>query len=431
MTRRPSHTGGRLWRGLAWAGIAALLATLAAALALYLLLAPLDGEWRITARLGPLRVQAGVPSLLRLTTSPWVAPLLNGTRWPTRVGTVHVQWQAEARTLALHCAPCSLHLSGLGSTPLQLARADLTVQREQATLRGHFSLGAVHGPWQGELSAQQLQLRLDVPDTAVADAYALLASHMPELAQAQISGRLALAARVTLPGGAWQLKPRVTGFTVTGLGTEALVAARSSCGPPGPAKALAPDSTLARAVVAAEDQRFWTHSGYDLAELAAAFNANQLQSRIVRGGSTLSQQLAKLLITGPERSPLRKLRELLWAADMEQSLGKARILRLYLENAPWGAGICGANAAARHYFGVSVQRLTPAQAVWLAAMLHNPGLEARQWAQRGDIDLARAQWVAQGLRGVSRRERQRLLAALLQSAHWPLPPLAHAAQAGN
>ena len=421
--KRPLRTGHNFGRGLAWLVATLLTLCLAALMALYFVLAPLPGEWRTPLRVGPLTLQAGVPSLLRVATAPWVAPLLDGTQWPSRIGTLHVRRQADTRGLALHCAPCTLHLRGLGDKPLQLARAELTVQREQSTLRGHFRAGAVQGQWQGELTAQQLQLSLNVPDTSVADAYALLRSHIPEVAQARISGHFSVHARVALPDGAWQLKPQVKGFEVAGLGTQALVAAQSSCGLSASSKALAPDSTLARAVIAAEDQRFWTHTGYDLAELAAAFDVNQAQGRIVRGGSTLSQQLAKLLITGPERSPLRKLRELLYAADMEQSLGKARILRLYLENAPWGPGLCGAQAAAKHYFGVSAQRLSPAQAVWLAAMLHNPGIEARRWGQSGQIDLARAQWVAQGMRGMSRRERQRLLETLGQAPQWPAPPL--------
>ena len=75
-------------------------------------------------------------------------------------------------------------------------------------------------------------------------------------------------------------------------------------------------------------------------------------AQVERGGSTLTQQLAKLLVTGSERSAERKLRELLYAVEMEQTLGKARILQLYLDNAPWGAGhlLCGAEAAARRYF---------------------------------------------------------------------------------
>jgi monofunctional biosynthetic peptidoglycan transglycosylase len=104
--------------------------------------------------------------------------------------------------------------------------------------------------------------------------------------------------------------------------------------------------------------------------------------------------VAKLLVTGAVRSPVRKLRELLFAVEMEQTLGKARILHLYLDHAPWGATVCGAQAAAHTYFGKRADQLTAAQAVWLAAMLHNPAMEARQWRSTGQINQARAQWVA-------------------------------------
>ncbi|RZL82804.1 MAG: glycosyl transferase, partial [Variovorax sp.] len=185
--------------------------------------------------------------------------------------------------------------------------------------------------------------------------------------------------------------------------------ARSGCG--APAK-LSADSWLARAVIAAEDQRFFQHPGYDLAELGAALSANRRAGQVERGGSTLTQQLAKLLVTGSERSGERKLRELLYAVEMEQTLGKARILQLYLDNAPWGGETCGAEAAARLYFKRSAARLEPAQAVWLAAILHNPGAEIAQWQRSGNIDAARAKWVAEGIRPILRGQRESLLRAV-------------------
>jgi membrane peptidoglycan carboxypeptidase len=216
--------------------------------------------------------------------------------------------------------------------------------------------------------------------------------------------------------------PRVDGFEVSGLGTEALTGARTACARGHRSSRLAPESWLARAVVAAEDQRFYEHPGYDLAELTAALagnqQANQQAQRTQRGASTLSQQLAKLLITGDERSAVRKLRETLYAVEMERTLGKARILRLYLDNAPWGQQLCGAEAAARFYFGVRAAELTPAQASWLAAMLHNPGVEAQRWADTGQINLARAQWVALALRGLTRAQ-QLALAEVMALIEWP------------
>ena len=381
-------------------------------------LAPLPGEWSVPLRLGPFELQAGVPSVIRLATSPWGGPLLHGRDVPTRAGRLHLQWQASTRTLLLHCAPCTLQPPGLGEEALQLAQVHATARRQGNLLSGEVVSGRVRGAWQGELAQGQLRLRLSVPATPLADGYALFAHHIPELAQARIGGNFSLQAQLSLPSGSLTVAPSVEGFEVAGLGTEALAGARSSCARGLRASRLQPDSWLARAAVAAEDQRFWDHNGYDLAELASSLTRNQQAHRIERGASTLSQQVAKLLITGDERSPVRKLRELLYAVEMERTLGKARILRLYLDNAPWGPRLCGAEAAAHHYFGVRAHELTPAQASWLAAMLHNPVAEARRWADTGQINLARAQWVALGLRGLSRKQKL-ALSQDIAAAAWP------------
>jgi membrane peptidoglycan carboxypeptidase len=204
---------------------------------------------------------------------------------------------------------------------------------------------------------------------------------------------------------------------VSGLGTEAWGTATSNCARGLPAGKLGADSLLARAVIAAEDQRFYEHYGYDLHEMTHALHTNQNEEAVLRGASTLTQQVAKLLVTGGERSPVRKLRELLYAVEMERTLGKARILRLYLEHAPWGATVCGAEAAAHAYFGRRADQLSAAQAVWLAAMLHNPAAEANRWRETGQINLARAQWVAGNLRPMRKAQRNRLIEDIAK-ANW-------------
>ena len=392
-------------------------------------LAPLPGEWSVPLQWGPLELRAGVPSAIRLATSPWGGPLLDGRTVTTRAGRVHLQWLAASRTLLLRCAPCTLQPPGLGQDALQWAQAEVSARRQGALLSGEVASGRVRGSWRGELAQNQLRVRLAIPATPLADGYALFAQDIPELAQARIGGSFSLQVQLTLPSGSLTVAPSISGFEVAGLGTEALAGARSSCSRGQRASRLLPESWLARATVAAEDQRFYDHPGYDLAELAASVSHNQQAQRIERGASTLSQQTAKLLITGAERSPVRKLRELLYAVEMERTLGKARILRLYLDNAPWGARLCGAEAAASHYFGVRAHELTPAQAAWLAAMLHNPAAEARRWAQTGQINLARAQWVALGLRGLSRRQKLALAEDMAAMA-WP-PTWAEPAPAGN
>jgi len=269
-----------------------------------------------------------------------------------------------------------------------------------------------------------LRLNLQLPMTPAADGYALFGAAIPETARAHIEGRFALQATLVLPEGGLNIVPQVEGLQVSGLGTEAFATARSGCSKA--ASRLTTSSWLARAVVAAEDQRFFEHSGFDLAEFSAALARNQrdgVQGRIERGGSTLSQQLAKMLVTGDERSPVRKLRELLYAVEMERTLGKPRILQLYMAHAPWGPGICGAEAASRRYFGRPAHELSPTQAAWLAAMLHNPGLETRRWAETGHINVARTQWVLMAMRPMPRKQRSRLAEEVEQLA-WPAPAAA-------
>jgi len=137
-------------------------------------------------------------------------------------------------------------------------------------------------------------------------------------------------------------------------------------------------SSLKRAVVAAEDDRFMDHSGIDWQGVEAALKRNQRRGRTVAGGSTITQQLAKNLFLSPSRSYFRKAQEALIALEMELLWGKRRILEVYLNMVEWGVGVYGAEAAARHYYGSSAAYLSPAQAARLAVMLPNPrGYERR------------------------------------------------------
>jgi monofunctional biosynthetic peptidoglycan transglycosylase len=129
---------------------------------------------------------------------------------------------------------------------------------------------------------------------------------------------------------------------------------------------------LKRAVVAAEDARFIDHEGFDWEGIQRAIEKNQKRGKPVAGGSTISQQLAKNLFLSGDRSLVRKGQEALITLMLEQTMSKRRILELYLNVAEWGEGVFGAEAAARHHFGVSAAQLSPAQAARLAAMLPRP-----------------------------------------------------------
>ena len=131
-------------------------------------------------------------------------------------------------------------------------------------------------------------------------------------------------------------------------------------------------SYLQRAVVATEDASFFMHEGFDWEGIKDAAVYNLEAGEFKRGGSTITQQLAKNLYLSAERSLLRKAREALITRSLEHHLTKRRILELYLNVAEWGNGVFGAEAAARHHFGKSASDLNIDEATLLAAILPSP-----------------------------------------------------------
>jgi monofunctional biosynthetic peptidoglycan transglycosylase len=129
---------------------------------------------------------------------------------------------------------------------------------------------------------------------------------------------------------------------------------------------------LKRAVITSEDARFSEHEGVDWEAIEKAYESNLKRGRPVKGGSTITQQLAKNLFLSPERSYLRKGQELVITYMIEALWDKRRILEVYLNVVEWGEGVFGAEAAARHYYGVSAAQLGPEQSARLAAYLPNP-----------------------------------------------------------
>lgn len=126
------------------------------------------------------------------------------------------------------------------------------------------------------------------------------------------------------------------------------------------------------AVIISEDDKFWSHYGFDLEGIQEALERNMKSGKARAGGSTITQQLAKNIFLTPERSLNRKLKEAALTIRLERSLGKKRILELYLNVAEWGDGIFGVGAAAERYYGKTPRELTPVEACRLAAALPNP-----------------------------------------------------------
>lgn len=130
---------------------------------------------------------------------------------------------------------------------------------------------------------------------------------------------------------------------------------------------------LIKAVLIAEDDKFWRHEGFDYEAIQKAMEKDIKAKKFKLGGSTISQQLAKNLYLSPSKNPLRKIREAIITWRMETVLTKRRILELYLNVAEWGdRGIFGIEAASRHYYGKPASDITPEEASRLASVLPNP-----------------------------------------------------------
>lgn len=143
---------------------------------------------------------------------------------------------------------------------------------------------------------------------------------------------------------------------------------------------------LKRAIIAAEDSNFSEHEGVDWEALEKAYEKNTRKGKVVAGGSTITQQLAKNLFLSGERSYLRKAQEFVITYMLEYWMDKERIFEIYLNVVEWGVGVFGAEAAAQHYYGVSAANLSPAQAAQLAVMLPKPRFFDKN---RGSAYLAR------------------------------------------
>ncbi len=129
---------------------------------------------------------------------------------------------------------------------------------------------------------------------------------------------------------------------------------------------------LIKAVIIAEDDKFWSHEGFDFEAIQKAMEKDIKTRKFKVGGSTISQQLAKNLYLTPSKSLLRKGKESIITWRIEKTLSKKRIIEIYLNVVEWGEGIFGIEAAARHYFGKPAATLGPEEAARLAVILPNP-----------------------------------------------------------
>ncbi len=152
--------------------------------------------------------------------------------------------------------------------------------------------------------------------------------------------------------------------------------------------------SLKQALIASEDAKFVDHEGFDWDGIQKAYEKNMKKGKIVAGGSTISQQLAKNLFLSGKRTPWRKLEEATITVMLEKMMDKERIFEIYLNVIEWGNGVFGAEAAARHYYHVGAGQLSAEQAARLAAMVPNPRYydkhrEAKGLLRKTEIILGR------------------------------------------
>ncbi len=176
--------------------------------------------------------------------------------------------------------------------------------------------------------------------------------------------------------------------------------------------------TLVNAVIATEDRRFYRHFGLDVFGLTRAMISNVKAGRVVQGGSTVTQQLAKNVWLTPERTIKRKVQELLLALWLEKRFSKDQILELYLNRVYLGAGTYGADAAARRYFGKSVRRINLAESAMLAGLLKAPSRyspvtdlkRARERASQVLENMVRSGYISQAQAKLARQRPAGLVA---------------------
>ncbi len=131
-------------------------------------------------------------------------------------------------------------------------------------------------------------------------------------------------------------------------------------------------SNVKKAVIASEDQNFFNHNGFDFKQIEKAMKKNDKKGKVVRGGSTISQQTAKNVFLWQGRSWFRKGLEAIYTFIIEKIWGKDVILARYLNSIEMGQGVFGVEAASQYYFGKSAKDLTKSEAAWIAAVLPNP-----------------------------------------------------------
>lgn len=356
---------------------------------------------------------------------------------PTPWGSVSAELTPKAggagESISARCE-CTFEYAALGGKLTLSISAEGTLTGN--TFEGTVSTGRVQAQVSATLGGSGLAKgTFSLPLTPIADVYAVLADLAPEAHRAEMRGKVSAKGDFGLFPLVFHVEPAVEAFAVDGLvGAEYRIGAieftgrdeakqpiliRSGEGSPGWMSLAEFGPMLPMAVVSAEDAGFYRHAGFDISGIKAAATDNERLGKIARGGSTLSQQLAKNLFLTPERTYARKIRELLYAVEMERELGKDRILELYLNVVEWGPNVRGGKAASEAYFLKQPAGLLPEEAAFLSSILRNPRGGWEKQYVGGRVQTSRLKWILDNMRGLSPEDRA---AALGREVHF-VPPV--------
>ena len=383
-----------------------------------------------------LLLQGGPDTLALDLERPFDVDFASGT------ASVHIE-RGEPLRLRLAVPDLSLSHPMIDAHPIGplalLLEGSLDPGARSAQLLGH--LGGVSLSITGSMVEGRYALDLQAGPAALADLVALFGDAIPEARRATLGGEA--GAHLHLEGPPLQItvEPSAAGLSARGLlrDPEALRRGRVTWRAPDGAGGFRPRETrpggpdwispreaplLAAAVIAAEDGGFSRHPGYDLAAMKEAIGQWQADGGDLdelRGGSTLSQQLAKNLFLDGKRTLSRKVRELLYALDLEASLGKQGILSLYLNVVETGPDMVGMRAAARTFFLKDPGRLSLEEAAYLAAILPSPLARFTDTYLRGRTPRARLEAVLDRMVATEAISREQANAALSRPLHF-VPP---------
>lgn len=425
---------------VAAAAVAVAATALLAAAAAAGVFARAPGAWTVRWQPLPaasrLAIELNVAGLLRLATSPLGRRLLDGRSADTRGG--RLRFRRHAATLVVECDPCTLHDTRLASRAIELPIGVRLTPRLQAAAAGRID-GWLTAPgleiaFEATLGASGVDVAWNVGPTELTALVRLLAAAIPEAHVARVAGTVSARGSLHLPSRALHGAFSFADLAVDGLGTEALAAGLFEQDCP------APDGTPRRRLNG-EGSRFWLPledlgPRLPAAVLAAAEEARPFErsdptaqrgtASHMPGERAIAQRLARTLFVGAGRDAASELRALLYAVEMQRTLGRARILELHLNTAHWGPGICGARTAARVYFGKAPAQLTALQAAWLAASLGDPQRAFEREFLRGTAQLEGAKRVLVRMRELPAAEGASASPARLGFAPPPRGRVPHA-----